>query len=42
MRTFSDKTGTKVTEDPNKGEYLRLSNELSEDSIPYRRESHTG
>ena len=28
-------------EDPNKGEYLRLSNVLTEDSIPYRRESYT-
>ena len=32
----------KIAEDPNKGEYLRLSDELSEDSIPYRKESHAG
>ena len=35
-------TTAKITEDPNKGEYLRLSDELSEDSIPYRKESHAG
>ena len=29
-------------EDPNEGEYLRLSNVLTENSIPYRRESSAG
>lgn len=31
-----------TTEDPNKGQYLRLSNTLTENSIPYRSESRVG
>ena len=33
---------TESMEDPNKGEYLRLSNVLTDESIPYRSESRVG
>ena len=42
LSSVSAATDNNNLEDPNAGEYLRLSNTKTENSIPYRSESHAG